>query len=286
MDAQISNRTDKKSFQRCALLKIDLIGRIVTVDHLTEQLLGLPGEELFGRDIAEFLNEESYEAIIKVLSNRNRYETFYETTELVFKDSQKNYNEYTATISLNFIGGNPANYQIIIYPYGKRLAAYNELDKSEEISGQIFNYIAALKGNIDWEELLNVFLKSENIIQSAIYSAGDKMLALIASVSQSDNTKVEEDSYTSKIHHLEVVANQKPLLNHPIELPDTPEMTGFSGLAESCYPLVNRNKCWGMIRFLHMGNIEQIDFDLQALAGFLGNALYSFMCCHTNKSEF
>ena len=108
---------------------------------------------------------------------------------------------------------------------------------------------------------------------------------MIASVSQSDNIKIEANLYTTETDHLKVMANQKPLLNHPIGIPDTPAMIEFSGLVESCYPLINRNKCWGMIRFLHMGEIEQINFDLHALASFLGNALYSFACGDTNKSQ-
>ncbi len=284
METQISSRTDKKSFRRCALLKIDLIGRIVNVDALVEQLLGLPSEELFGRDIAEFLDEESYAAVISVLNNRNRYESFYETTDLVFKDSQKNYIEYSSIISLNFIGGNPANYQIIINPFGNRISAA-EPDNLEEIPRQIFNYLAALKGNIDWEELMHVFLKSDKIIQSSIYSAGDKMLDLIADVSQSDDTDMEADLCTSEARYLEVISSQQPLLNHTIEIPDTPENIETPECMESCYPLVNKNKCWGMIRFFHSGDIEQVDIDLNSLTGFLGNALYSFLFGDANKTN-
>jgi len=283
MNTLVNDRTNEKTFQRCAVLKIDLAGRIVNVDSRTEQLLGLPGEVLFGRDISEFLDKESYEAITQVINRRNRYESFYETTELSFKDAQNNYNSYTSIISLNFIGGNPANYQLIINPYNNRIPVYTEPDKSEQISAQIYNYLAALKGNIDWEELLHVFLKSDRIIQAAVYYAGDKMLDLIAEVTQTDDTNLEPELYTSAPYHLEVVTIQKPLLNI---IPDNSAETlnmDIPDLKESCFPLINCSKCWGILRFLHTGDINQIDIDINNLSGFLGNALYSFVITDIKK---
>jgi PAS domain S-box-containing protein len=279
MNAVTAERTDKKKFQRCAVLKIDLAGRIVNIDSLTEKLLGLPGEELFGREIVEFLDNESYDAVMEVLNRRNRYESFYETTELVFRTRQNQYISYMTIISLNFIGGNPANYQLIINPFGDRVQVYSEMerpDKSEEISAQIFNYLAALNGNIDWEELLHVFLKSDKIILSAVYFAGDKMLDLIAEVTQFENANMEAELYTSATRHLEVVAKQQPLLDYGIEDTDMAEKIDLPELKESCFPLINRNKCWGMLRLLYTGDINQIDIEIKSLSGFLGNALYSF----------
>jgi hypothetical protein len=286
MNASIAERTEQKCFQRCAVLKIDLTGRIVNIDSRAEKLLGMPGEELFGREIVEFLDKESYNAFIQVLNRRNRYESFYETTDLVFKTAQNRYISYATIISLNFIGGNPANYQLIINPFGNRVEVYSEPEKpakSEEIPAQIFNYIAALSGNIDWEELLHVFLKTDKIIQAAVYFAGDKMLDLIAEVTQFDNANMETELYSSATRHLEVIAQQQPLLNYKAENSETPDEATIPDLKESCFPLINRNKCWGMLRFLHAGDIDQIDIEIKNLSRFLGNALYSFVSNETKK---
>ena len=46
-------------FKRCAVCKIDLKGRFVYIDERTEHLLGLTKEDLFGKNIIEFLDEPS-----------------------------------------------------------------------------------------------------------------------------------------------------------------------------------------------------------------------------------
>ncbi len=105
--------TDNR-LRRCAVCKIDLKGRFVYIDEEIENLLGFTKEELFGKSISEFLVEESQLLIENVLIHRNHYESFYDATEISVVDRNKNAILTSAIISLNFIAGNPVNYQLII----------------------------------------------------------------------------------------------------------------------------------------------------------------------------
>jgi PAS domain S-box-containing protein len=67
-------------FRRCAVCKIDLKGRFVYIDEEIENLLGCTKEELFGKTIIEFLDEPSQEVVNRLISQRNHYESFYDTT--------------------------------------------------------------------------------------------------------------------------------------------------------------------------------------------------------------
>ena len=106
--------TRNDQLTRCAVCKIDLKGRFVYVDEEIENLLGFTKEELFGKSISEFTTLESQDLIEAVLTHRNHYESFYDATEITLVNRQKQRIRTSAVISLNFIAGNPVNYQLII----------------------------------------------------------------------------------------------------------------------------------------------------------------------------
>lgn len=99
---------------RCAVCKIDLRGRFVVVDSLTEDLFGFAGEELFGKEILDFLDRPSKILIEQTLAKRNHYETHYDYAPLTLIRKSGRATVVDATISLCFIGGNPVNYQLVM----------------------------------------------------------------------------------------------------------------------------------------------------------------------------
>jgi len=101
---------------RCAVFKIDLKGRFVYIDDETEELLGFPRDELFGRSIYEFISNDSHQILDRVLARRNRYESFYESLPLRVRAADGELRQFETVISLNFIAGNPVNYQLILVP--------------------------------------------------------------------------------------------------------------------------------------------------------------------------
>lgn len=101
---------------RCAVFKIDLKGRFVYIDDETEELLGFPRDELFGRSIYEFISNDSHQILDHILARRNRYESFYESLPLKVRTADGELRQFETVISLNFITGNPVNYQLILVP--------------------------------------------------------------------------------------------------------------------------------------------------------------------------
>ncbi len=102
------------SLERCAVCKIDLKGRIVFLNDQLEELFGAGLEELFGRKLAEFLDEPSQEVLHNVMLNRNHTESAYDATRMILSPVKGQPMSVVAIMSLNFIAGNPVNYQIII----------------------------------------------------------------------------------------------------------------------------------------------------------------------------
>ena len=86
---------------RCAVCKIDLKGRFVYVDEKVEDLLGYTKEDLFGKSLLDFIDEPSQKLIEQLLSHRNHYETFYDSTTITLLDQQRTPVAARAVVSLN-----------------------------------------------------------------------------------------------------------------------------------------------------------------------------------------
>ncbi len=162
-------------FKRCAVCKIDLKGRFVYVDEETEQLLGYTKEELFGKPIFDFVSESSADLIEKLVTYRNHYESFFDATKITVISRDKKNISTDAIVSLNFIAGNPVNYQIILnttkFSISDRPTDDNQIQYQEFLT-------AFLKLNMNSEpdklsELLNSFTQSETLIT---YSVRDSVI--------------------------------------------------------------------------------------------------------------
>ncbi|MFZ5980406.1 MAG: PAS domain-containing protein [Candidatus Zixiibacteriota bacterium] len=106
--------------KKCAVCKIDLKGRFVYIDDEIERILGQTKEELFGKSFQDFLDEHDHEILNELLIQHNRYETFFESTEIQLLNQNHERIPASAVMSLNFIAGNPVNYQIIINTHDKK----------------------------------------------------------------------------------------------------------------------------------------------------------------------
>ena len=108
--------SDKRVAAPCAVFKIDLKGRFVYIDDEVEELLGATLEELFGKSINEYISSQSRQLLDALLNCHNRYESFYDSLALDVKLQDSDYHRFDAVVTLNFIGGNPVNYQVILLP--------------------------------------------------------------------------------------------------------------------------------------------------------------------------
>lgn len=104
----------KARIKRCAVCKIDLKGRFVYIDDGIEKILGYTKEELFGKTFRNFLKDSDHDLIKQLLAHRNHFETYFETANIHLVNRHQQVIPATLVISLNFIAGNPVNYQIII----------------------------------------------------------------------------------------------------------------------------------------------------------------------------
>ena len=112
----IAGTQTETSVRRCALCKIDRKGRFILADREAEILFGLSEVELFGQPFADFLDPADHAALEHMISNRNPYETIYESARVTLISQTGNKTRATLVVSVNFGGGNPANYQAIINP--------------------------------------------------------------------------------------------------------------------------------------------------------------------------
>lgn len=104
----------KQNLSRCAVCKIDLKGKFVFIDDQIEQLLGDSKIKLFGKPLHDFLDSNSATILDSILNIRNNYETFYNATTLTFINKTNQAVSLKVVTTLNFIAGNPVNFQLII----------------------------------------------------------------------------------------------------------------------------------------------------------------------------
>ncbi len=153
--------TEKYVSTACAVFKIDLKGRFVYIDEETEELFGLAREELFGKSLYDFITTESRHLLDSVLGRRSRYELFYESVPLGIRTDEGS-RQLDAVVTVNFISGNPVNYQFIL-----KLAESREIASPTAWEHMFLSLLHDVDGDIDFNCLAEIFCAA------AGYSAGE-----------------------------------------------------------------------------------------------------------------
>lgn len=265
--AAVKSRKDRET-RRCAIFKIDLAGRFVYIDEKTEKLLKVPSESLFGQNIDNYLDKKSAETIRDTLNYGRLYETFYEYADLKFIDSAQQLHPRDVIISLNFIGGNPANFQVVVAPENKIERRPADSTPENEWEQKLYSWLAELHDSPDWEELLEVILTEEGIVQAALYLIWDNNLEFLAGKSRPDYSEKGYDLSIIDDRHKKTAEQNKPNL---IDGRDK-----FDGLTDACYPLNCRDQLWGMLRIVTDRSFKKLSRQLDSAAGFLGNGLAGY----------
>lgn len=99
---------------QCAVCKVDLRGRFVYVDTNVESLLGLPQEALFGREFREFVEECQHPIVDRLFTRHSRFETIFETAQLLLYHRDGHPVPASTIVSLNFVAGNAVNFQVVL----------------------------------------------------------------------------------------------------------------------------------------------------------------------------
>lgn len=106
--------TNLPRIHKCAICKIDLKGRFVYIDDEFERILEYSKEELFGREFVEIVCEDDRVIIAEMLSRHNPYETSFESAGLRLFSRSGALVPIHIVASLNFVAGNPVNYQLML----------------------------------------------------------------------------------------------------------------------------------------------------------------------------
>jgi len=278
LDQSSKGLVDKVNLCKCPVFKIDLNGRFVFLDELSEDLFGIPGEQLYGRSIEEYLDYESYAALLSIMHSGKHYESTFQAVTLTFVDARKHKNRLDVIIALNFIAGNPANYQIIINATRKRKTAFKVTDEDnavDHLPAYLFDYVASLGGEIDWTMLCDILLEIEDVKQVGIYTFDNNSLDLIEQKAR-DDEESPVDFGQSNENHIKAAQLGKPYIKpESMEVVSDDEII-YGGNVDVVCPLTCAGTCWGLIRLIHTGDHNLLDSKLQSAAGFIGNALYSF----------
>jgi PAS domain S-box-containing protein len=162
-------------FRRCAVCKIDLKGRFVYIDEEIENLLGCTKEELFGKTIIEFLDEPSQEVVNRLISQRNHYESFYDTTGINIVNQDGRQVHANVVASLNFIAGNPVNFQLIIDAKSSATSAGESLVSSSSYD-DFFNGLLQIEKFPDLKQFAHLLRGFCGASLVAVYNIGDDEL--------------------------------------------------------------------------------------------------------------
>ncbi|MCH9024171.1 MAG: PAS domain S-box protein [candidate division Zixibacteria bacterium] len=187
--------------ERCALCKIDLKGRFAYLDEEFMSLTGYSDEELLGKSISKILDADSGELIRSLVTDRNHYDTFFDSVKLTLITKQNRKLSLCAVVSLNFIGGNPVNLQMI-------LTKASSSGRSEVYAGPdqaSLDFLLNLSEIDDFNnlnELLQSMLGFAGAGQLGIYDYDKSTISLKISVNDENNAKYtnSEMPATSIVH--------------------------------------------------------------------------------------
>jgi nitrogen-specific signal transduction histidine kinase len=143
---------EKGTITRCAVFKIDLKGRFVYIDDETEELLGYSRDELLGKSIYEVISNGSLQHLEQVLNHHSRYESFYRALPLTLRVADDKLCRFETVVTLNFIGGNPVNYQLILIP-----SRSEEVSSGSSVERQFLELINQGPEAIDFNIIAEIF---------------------------------------------------------------------------------------------------------------------------------
>ena len=192
----------KAGFDRCAVCKIDLKGRFVYVDERVEALLGQSKDELFGRPITNFVDSHTSQLIESLLEERNHYETFFDHARFTIVNSKGDPVEIAAVVSLNFIAGNPVNFQMVLRspsPTGGKTESTTEFDYRDLVDGLLRS-----DGLSDMKEFLRVLVNCCSATAGYAYQIEGEKLVPRSGATLVEGTEFRFDSIPEpqKLHEI------------------------------------------------------------------------------------
>ncbi len=195
-----NNEQQISGFTRCAVCKVDFRGRFVFVDEQAEEILGASKEELIGRPLVDFMDETSRSLVVSLFARRNHYESFFDAVSLTVSGRHGKTTTTTTIVSLNFIAGNPVNFQFIFTPVApaEHPVPTNRKMFAEELCVELL----AEQYAIDWQKRLNLLLTYTGASQALLYATiqGSPELRGIVQKNSESDTPFSLAPGTTELH--------------------------------------------------------------------------------------
>jgi|GEM_PF-6379111 PAS domain S-box-containing protein len=248
----------RRQKEQCPVFKIDRQGRFVYIDARTERFFGISAEELFVRNIEEFLDKESYDKLRLILDSGRSCEAFYFPLEATILDSSGKSHPYSAVVSQNFVAGNPANYQLIIIPRtssSERREIYDATDDDYDVLAAMARIIASGDGHINFQQLTEAVIIDERILSIAIYKLSNGRPDTLSSATRRPYSGDDiETGILGDDVIASVISGQK--IVRPASLTAEETLTSGERLVETILPIFREDQSVGLIWLVHEPGAE------------------------------
>ncbi len=255
---------------QCPVFKIDRQGRFVYIDSRTEKLLGVSAEELFVKNIEEFLDKESFDSLRRILESGRSCETFHYPLKVNIYDIAGKTHSFSAVVSQNFVAGNPANYQLILVPNEpstERREAYVADEHKKDIIAELAHTVVEAE-EIELSQIAETIVTDENILSVEIYSLKKDQPELLASATRRPYTRADKtpDKISSDVIESLINGNK---VSHQADLKTVNMLTTGERLVESIFPLGRDGRTLGILKLVHEPSRGKDDAVPDKLARFL-----------------
>ena len=190
--------------QRCAVCKIDLKGRFAFIDEEFLVLTGYSYEELLGKPASGILEPASRDLINRLISGRSHYEAVFDSAPLTLITKNKQSLGVSAIMFLNFSGGNPVNFQLILSTQQIPQRA-KAVSVDEDMLTEFIKKLAVIDTTNDWQGILGALLKLSSAGQAGWYGFDNGHLVPMATVTNgSDAAFVGKELTAATGWHLKI----------------------------------------------------------------------------------
>ncbi|MEW5795602.1 MAG: PAS domain-containing sensor histidine kinase [Candidatus Zixiibacteriota bacterium] len=179
MTATVIDQTT--NIRRCAMCKIDRKGRFILANPEAQKLLGLSEVELFGKPFIDFLQAADRQSYLNLIKNRNPYDAGYDSACVTMIGADGQAIPVTLFVAVNFGGGNPANYQVVIRQEEVRLPAVSADSKPEHWE-EIIRLLVSETGSVNHQRLIELLLVVTGVKSVAVYEISDTECRILAAV--------------------------------------------------------------------------------------------------------
>lgn len=166
---------------QCAVCKVDLRGRFVFADSHVEEMLGLSQEDLFGREFKDFVDESQHPIVDRLFTRHSRFETIFETADLLLYRDENKPVPVSIIASLNFVAGNPVNFQVVLQKFKSAPLEITSSPTPIDRWAATATILTSLSSGLHWTEVVGALNDLTDARETLIYRLTDDHPELLCS---------------------------------------------------------------------------------------------------------